>query len=209
MSGRPAKPIELLISEGKKHLTKSEIAERKKSEIHFGDHKLKCPEFVRTDDIAYRKWKEITSLYKDFDFVASGDSGLLSRYCKTFSEYNDMLSSYQRIKEIHYDSKELDEFLDTEVDEEDEEGGLKTIKLFTYKVKKQLRDMISINAMLSVESAINKKMDMLIKMEDRMFLNPLAKLKSIPKKEKEKEDPLMKILNRSAELREQNRAHVD
>ena len=189
MGGRPAKPIELLITEGRKHLTKSEIAERKKSEIHFGDSKLKCPEFVRTDEIAYRKWKELTTLYKEFDFVSSGDSGLLSRYCKSFSEYNDLLSSYQRIKEIHYDSKELDEFLNESY--EDDSGEDVTWKpLFAYKVKKQLRDMISINALLSVESAINKKMDMLIKMEDRMFLNPLSKVKSIPKKaEKEKEDP--------------------
>ncbi len=58
-------------------------------------------------------------------------------------------------------------------------------KTFSYKVKKQLRDMISINALLQIESAINKKVDMLMKMEDRMFLNPISKIKNIPKKAKE------------------------
>ena len=178
--GRNAKPIELLQSEGRKHLTKSEIESRKNTEIRFGDHKLKCPDFVKNDIAAYKKWKEITSLYKDFDFVSSGDSGLLARYCKSFSEYQDLLNSYQRIKEIHYDMKELDEALDGTYEDEETEK-----RLFSYKVKKQLRDMISVNALLSVEAAINKKMDMLIKMEDRLFLNPLAKVKSIPKKEKE------------------------
>lgn len=177
--GRNAKPLELLVSEGKKHLTKSEISERKNSEIKFGNTTLKCPEFVKNDAISYAKWKEITKLYKDFDFVSSGDSGLLARYCKSFSEYQDLLTSYQRIKEIHYDSSTLDDFLDKESEDGDK-------NLFSYKVKKQLRDMISINALLSIESAINRKMDMLIKMEDRLFLNPLSKVKSIPKKQEEK-----------------------
>lgn len=179
---RNAKPIQLLIAEGKKHLTKEEIEDRKNTELRFGDQKLKCPDFVKKDIEAYKKWKEITALYKDFDFVSSGDSGLLSRYCKTFSEYQDLLNSYQRIKEIHYDSDALDEFLDTALEGD---FGEEEQRLFGYKVKKQLRDMISINALLSIETAINKKMDMLIKMEDRLFLNPLAKIKSIPKKAKE------------------------
>ena len=196
MSGRPAKPIELLISENRKHLTKDEIERRKKSEVKFGDKKMKCPDYVRSDPEALKKWREITMLYKGADFVASGDSGMLARYCKTHSEYSDLLESYQRVKEIHYDSSELDEFLDAEIDEEDKDGTLRTIKLFSYKVKKQLRDMISINALLTIETAINKKMDMLIKMEDRMFLNPLAKVKNVPKgPAKETEDPLMKILH--------------
>lgn len=178
--GRNAKPIELLQIEGKKHLTKKEIESRKESEIHFGDHKLKCPEFVKSDLAAYKKWKEITRLYNDFDFVSSGDSGLLARYCKSFSEYQDLLCSYQRIKEIHYDMEELDSELDNEYENDNEEK-----RCFSYKVKKQLRDMISINALLSIESAINKKMDILIKMEDRLFLNPLSKVKSIPKKQQE------------------------
>ncbi|MBE6829157.1 MAG: terminase [Ruminococcaceae bacterium] len=180
--GRNAKPIELLEAEGRKHLTKEEIQNRKKNEIRFGDHKLKCPEFVKSDLIASKKWREITALYKEFNFVGSGDSGLLARYCKSFSEYQDLLASYQRIKEIHYDMKELDEALDgTYLDDENEEK-----RLFSYKVKKQLRDMISVNALLSIEAAINKKMDMLIKMEDRLFLNPLAKVRNVPKQEEEK-----------------------
>lgn len=183
MAGRHAKPIELLVVEGKKHLTKAEIESRQKSEIRFGDHKLKCPEFVRGDLNAYKKWKEVTNLYKDVDFVSSGDTGLLARYCKSFSEYQDLLQSYQRIKEIHYDCKELDEALDGEYTDDENEDR----RLFSYKVKKQLRDMISVNALLSVESAINKKMDMLIKMEDRLFLNPLAKIKNVPKKPNEEE----------------------
>lgn len=46
---------------------------------------------------------------------------------------------------------------------------------------------------LGLESDINKKLDLLVKMEDRLFLNPLAKIRNIPKQQKEKqESPLEK-----------------
>ena len=179
--GRNGQPVEVLQFTGKKHLTKQEIESRRKSEIKFGDKKLSCPAYVKSDEQAYKKWKEVIDLYKNVEFIASGDAGLLARYCKTYSEYLDMLKSYQRIKEIHYDSEDLDEAINGSYTDEDDEN--KDKQLFSGKVKKQLRDMISIYAILNIEAAINKKMDMLIKMEDRMFLNPLAKVKNVPKKE--------------------------
>lgn len=39
---------------------------------------------------------------------------------------------------------------------------------------------------LNLDQSINKKLDMLIKLEDRLFLNPLSRIKSIPKKADEK-----------------------
>ena len=36
---------------------------------------------------------------------------------------------------------------------------------------------------MNLENSINKKNDMLIKLEDRLFLNPLAKVRNVPKKE--------------------------
>lgn len=182
--GRSAKPIELLMVEGKKHLTKEEIEERRNSEIRFGDRKLKCPNYVKNNEIAYKKWKEINKLFKDFDFVSAGDSELIAKYCITFSGYLKLIEAHQKISEIHYDCEELDRAIEAELKNED---GT-TEKAFSYKVKKQLRDMISVNAILQIETAINKKVDLMIKMEDRMFLNPISKVKNIPKK-KEEEKP--------------------
>ena len=46
---------------------------------------------------------------------------------------------------------------------------------------------------LNLENNINKKMDILTKLEDRLFLNPLAKIRNVPKKESEKKvDPLQR-----------------
>lgn len=185
--GRNAQPVDLLVDKGKKHLTKAEIESRKENEIKLGNKKLICPVFVKNDTEAYKKWKEILKIYKDFDFVSSGDVGLLARYCKTFSEYQELLKAYQRVKEIHYDSLELEDYLE----EFDEEGKAR----FGYKIKKQLRDIISVSGILSIETAINKKMDMLIKMEDRLFLNPLAKIKNVPKSTKDDDPPKSKWSN--------------
>ena len=91
------------------------------------------------------------------------------------------------MKEIHYDSLELEDYLE----EFDEEGKAR----FGYKIKKQLRDIISVSGILSIETAINKKMDMLIKMEDRLFLNPLAKIKNVPKSTKDDDPPKSKWSN--------------
>lgn len=179
--GRPAKPIDLLLMEGKKHLTKDEIEERRNAEIKFGDKKIKCPDYVKDDIIALKKWKELKKLFSDFEFVSAGDSEIVARYCVTYSEYLDLRKSYQKIKEINYDSSALDAAIDAELKNEDGSSE----KIFTYKVKKQLRDMISVNALLTIENAINKKVELLCKMEDKMFLNPISKLKNIPKKQEE------------------------
>lgn len=188
MAGRNAQPIDMLTAKGKKHLTKAEIEHRKKSEIKLGSNRFVCPMYVKTDTVAYRKWRELIADYnkakaEGIDLVKSSDAGILARYCKTFSEYQVLLKAHQRVSEIHYDCDDLDEAIDGENKETGD-------ALFSYKVKKQLRDLFAINGILTIETAINKKMDMLIKMEDRLFLNPLAKVKNIPKQEKKKEDPL-------------------
>ena len=173
MAGRHAQPVEMLLVNGKKHLTKDEIQQRRQSEVKFGSDRLVCPAYVRKDPVAHSKWREIVKEYKQaaemkINLVTSSDVGILAMYCKTYSEYQMLLSAQQRIQQIHYDSSELEDYISGE----DE---------FPYKVKKQLRDLFSISAILTVETAINKKMEMLLKMEDRLFLNPLAKLKNIPK----------------------------
>ena len=186
--GRNGQPIDLLVAKGKKHLTAKEKELRKKAEIKFGGRAITCPDYVLKNDVALDKWAEISTLYEGFDFVSAGDSGLIARYCMTYSEYLDLIQAFQRVKEVHYDCDELDEAINgTYIDEDTEREK----QLFSAKVKKQLRDLFAISALLTIETAINQKMKMLIAMEDRLFLNPLAKVKNIPKqKAEEPEDKL-------------------
>ena len=89
----------------------------------------------------------------------------------TFSEYLDLLDKRKKVGTFNtdfdkYEQSLPEEFIDV------------------------LNNYMRMNVDLQLDNAINKKMDMLIKMEDRLFLNPLSKVKNIPKKEPEKADPL-------------------
>ncbi len=171
MGGRRAKPIQLHLQNGnKRHLTKAEIEARQNSEVRLGTKKMKCPDFVKNDVQAYAKWKELTALYKDIDFVSSGDVGLLGRYCMTYSEYLKLLTQKQRIETFEIDYENL-------------------LSRFEPEMLEGLDAFFRFGPVMQLENAINKKMDMLIKMEDRLFLNPVAKIKNIPKKEKQETDP--------------------
>lgn len=185
--GRNAQPIDILKAKGKKHLTKEEKEARKKSEIKLGGEKIVCPMYVIRDSIAYKKWRDLIKDYnkakaEGIEIIRSSDAGILAMYCKTFSEYQVLLKAHQRVSEIHYDCDDLDKAINGV----DNSGDA----FFSYKVKKQLRDLFAVNGILTIETAINKKMDMLIKMEDRLFLNPLSKVKNVPKKEEKPKNPL-------------------
>lgn len=172
--GRNAKPISLYLAQkNPNRLTQSEIERRKQNEIKLGNAKLKCPVYVKNNVNAYAKWKEITKIFKDIDFVSSGDSGLLGRYCMAHSEYMTLLDQRQKIERFEIDYSNLANHFDVELLE-----GLDSFFRF--------------DPVMKLDNAINKKMDMLIKMEDRLFLNPLSKVKNVPKKEPKKEDPLDK-----------------
>ena len=165
--GRNAQPIEIVQANGKKHLTKAEIEDRKNAQVQVGNRKLICPSYVKSNVIAYGKWKEIIKIYKDVDFVSSGDSGLLARYCMTHSEYISLCETRNRIVDLNADWSDYKDVL-------------------TEEFQESIEHLLKLSTDLSLESAINKKMDMLIKMEDRLFLNPLAKVKNVPKAPVEK-----------------------
>jgi hypothetical protein len=48
--------------------------------------------------------------------------------------------------------------------------------------------MITFEQYNKVEQSINKKIELLIKIEDRLFLNPVSRIKSIPKKPQEEKE---------------------
>lgn len=180
--GRNSQPVSILVAKGKKHLTKKEIQDRQEVEIKLGDNKLICPDYVKRDVVAYKKWKEIVKIYKDFDSVTSGDSGILGRYCKTFSEYHNLINYREKITQVELDTEESAQAFDAL---EEKYGTKRAGKMF-----EKIEFIMSAAGVISFDKAINSKMDMLVKMEDRIFLNPLAKVKNVPKKEPKKVDPL-------------------
>lgn len=196
MAGRNAKPVALHLAEGNPNrLTKEQIQQRKEAEVKLGAQdlkKLKKPGYVSKDKIANRIWNELVKEYKSaadqgVELLTSSDVGTLALYCKTFSEYERLLVQYQRLENIAIDEHILDEYI----------GRAEEVDEVNYKALRYLSQLASIEGILKIESAINKKMDMLLKMQDRLFLNPLAKVKNVPKpKKEEKKSAMAQFLNR-------------
>lgn len=184
MAGRRAKPIGLHIAEGNpSHLTKEEIDARKSGEVKLGEQdlaKLKKPKFVAKDKTASKIWNDLIKEYKSaaqqgVELLTSSDIGVLALYCKTYSEYERLQDKYQKIDQVQIDEDIFEELIDkAEMASEVEARALR-----------YLSQLASLEGALKIETAINKKMDMLLKMQDRLFLNPLAKIKNVPKPAKE------------------------
>lgn len=196
MPGRNAKSIGLHLAEGNpSHLTKAEIAARQAAEVKLGEKdlaKLKKPGFVSKDKAAAKLWNELIKEYKSaaaqgVELLTSSDVGTLALYCKTYSEYERLLAAYQRIDKIAENTDALYDYILGQQDE------------YVMKAMAQIAQLASIDGILKIETAVNKKMDMLLKLQDRLFLNPLAKVKNVPKpKEAPKESAMAKFMNRRA-----------
>ncbi|MBW7475940.1 P27 family phage terminase small subunit [Paenibacillus oenotherae] len=195
MAGRHAKPVALHVAEGNPNrLTKEEIKQRQEAEVKLGEKdlaKLKKPAFVSKDKAASKIWNELIKEYKlaaaqGVELLTSSDIGMLALYCKTYSEYERLLGAYQRIDRIAENTDALYDYILGQ----DE---------FVIKAMTQIAQLASIDGILKIETAINKKMDMLLKMQDRLFLNPLAKVKNVPKpKKEEKKSAMAQFMNRRA-----------
>ncbi|MFD1886817.1 terminase [Paenibacillus wenxiniae] len=197
--GRNAKPIGLHIAQGNPNrLSKSQIKARQEGEVKLGKtelEKLKPPAFVKDDTVAFTHWKQCMKEYKasaaeGVDLLSSSDVGLLAMYCRTYSEYEKLLKQYQKIEKISVNSEVFDEYFENileqaDIDEVDPRS-------FGLKAQRYLAQLASIEGILKIETAINKKMDMLIKMQDRLFLNPISKIKNVAKP-KEPEKPASKF----------------
>ena len=157
-------------------MTKAEIEARKETEIHVGGSILKCPQFVKKDTVAYSKWRECVKIYEDVDFVTSADVGHLARYCKTFSEYQDLLEHRFRTQAMERFSEEESEQIEAEFATHIGERAAK-------KMWQKVEYIMGVSGLLSIDKAINAKLSALNAMEDRLFLHPLARVKNVPKRD--------------------------
>jgi P27 family predicted phage terminase small subunit len=66
--------------------------------------------------------------------------------------------------------------------------------------KKRSDEEVSVDDLIDLYKAINKTRDSLLKLEDRLFLNPTARVKAIPKtpEDDNKKSPMAEFLNRRA-----------
>jgi phage terminase small subunit len=158
MAGRPAKPIDLLMMEGKKHLTKAEIEARKDREQSLrSGTTFRANEKVRNNPVAMRIFRSLKRLYKNIDYVEGLDEAVINRYCLMTAEIDGLETLVSKMQD---DIDECEEAAD----------------------RVQLYKTIS-----SSEITINRMRDMLLRIEDRLFLNPTSRVKNVPPPKKEEE----------------------
>jgi len=154
MAGRPSKPIELILLEGKTHLTKKQIAEREAKENSLkSDSPYQPNKKVKNNPVALEMFMKLQKLYKKIDYVDGLDENIINRYCLLTAEVDSMEILLQR--------------MESDIDKCETSAQMVTM----YK---------SISGM---EGNLNRSRDMLLKMEDRLFLNPTARVKNVPKKQ--------------------------
>jgi phage terminase small subunit len=165
MGGRHAKPIALHLQDQKKHLTKEEIAARQEQEqkLKSGIAKYKPNEQVLKNPMALSMFKKLKKLYKNIEYVEGLDENVINRYCLLSSQEQAV---QQLINHMYEDVEECQEFAD----------------------RMALYEKIS-----KATATLNKTRDMLLKIEDRLLLNPTARIKNVPHKEKTDEQPPSKF----------------
>lgn len=162
MGGRPAKPVQLhLLNGNKRHLTKDEIAARQKQEarLRSGNKTFKPSPQVKKDMTALAMFKKLQRLYRKIEYVEGLDENIINRYCLLHSEYVKLRDMRQEMTDRYTELEALEERL-------------------------MLSEHIT-----ELDRRIDKKMDLLLKLEDRLFLNPTARIKNVPKTEPEPRDP--------------------
>ena len=162
MGGRPAKPIQLhLLNGNKRHLTKEEIAARQKQES-------KTKSGIKT----YRP-----SLQVENDPVALAMFKKLKKLYRSikFVEGLDenIINRYCLLHSEYVQIRDVRQGLSARYEE------------LALEEKLRLSEHLS-----ELDKRLDKKMDLLLKLEDRLFLNPTARVKNVPKKEEKKADPL-------------------
>ena len=83
--GNQKQPINLIIAKGKKHLTKAEIEERQKTEIHTDHINVKPPDYL--DEKEVKEFYRISQILLDIGIITELDEDCLAHYLISNSNY--------------------------------------------------------------------------------------------------------------------------
>jgi phage terminase small subunit len=163
------KPVAVQILEGNKQkLSRKTMQQRFDNEIKIGTVKFVITSRVKINGYALQKWRDVIGIFKsaaDVEYVTSADSAMLERYCLTHAEYYTLKDAYDRIMQRDTNKK----------------GAPATLEEKVYMFLKT-----------GLDGAINKKLEMLTRMESELLLTPLSRIKnsSLPRKKKPQLTPL-------------------
>ena len=93
---RPREPIALIEAKGKKHLTKAERDERKKTEITAPCDNVTPPAWLSKKE--KEKFDEIAKQLLDIGIMSNLDCDILARYVRSQTEYEKITRQLSKIK---------------------------------------------------------------------------------------------------------------
>lgn len=161
MAGRHAKPLQLhLLNGNKRHLTKEEIAEREEQES-----KLRSKVKTYKPNPMVKKDAVANAMFKKLKKLYESIEYVEGLDENVINRYCLLHAEYIRLIEMRQELEER--YTETE-----------------FEKKIMIADRIT-----DADSQINKKMDLLLKLEDRLFLNPTARIKNVPKKKEDPKEP--------------------
>lgn len=158
MAGNNSKPVQLIKKEGKSHRTKKELEHRDKMEQSlYTGFDFKESEAVKSDVIAHKEFLRLKKLYKQIEFVDGLDQQMINRYCLLISQEDGYRLQFDRLNE-------------------------RLVNVDTFE-----QEAVIYETMNKAATKLNQIRDMILKLEDRLFLNPTARMKAIPKQPLEDE----------------------
>ena len=185
MNSAKRKPIELHIHDKKKHMGKDEKLARENSELTMGNLEFSPPRAVKENPVAMRKWDEVTKIYKDaaLTFVSSTDNGAIGRYCMLNAEYEDLINHRKQINGLKF-PEDIEELIMNSIEETASKARARRLwQLIQY--------FTGLDGLIKIDKIINAKVKAILDIEDRIFLNPAAKVRTLPIQRKQKEkDPV-------------------
>lgn len=113
MRGRPKKPIDLLVAEGKSHLSKAEIEKRKAEELVVPFKNITAPDYLEEQHMI-DEFYDISDKLLALNIMTELDEDTLARYILAKDQWLNLTKAYNdAIKEKNY---ELVHFLDNKQD---------------------------------------------------------------------------------------------
>ena len=106
MAGRPREPINLIIAKGKKHLTRAEIEERQKTEIHTDHVNVKPPGYLNEEEV--KEFYRISQILLDIGIITELDEDCLAHYLISNSSYIKYTKKIRALEDELLEAKRTD-----------------------------------------------------------------------------------------------------
>ena len=104
--GNQKQPINLITAKGKKHLTKAEIEERQKTEIHTDHVNVKPPNYLNEEEV--KEFYRISQILLDIGIITELDEDCLAHYLISNSSYIKYTKKIRALEDELLEAKRTD-----------------------------------------------------------------------------------------------------